>query len=374
MAGCFLPTSYAEMYASVDYLILSGRLYNRFGSWPRDWWEDYTYLFAFKLSSDGSAARFVAVGTLPGYTLNQFSFDEYMGYLRVATSSNERLECVNYTTYGDGSYAYTSCARWRTVSKSTSQVTVLRLPAEGSGADELELMSEITGLGETERIFAVRFFDERAFVVTFRQTDPLYSIDFSNASRPVLADELKVSGFSRYLHPIGTDLLLSVGQDADENTGRQRGLQISLYDVSDLYNISLVTRYNLDESNTGFSFSDAEFDHRAFRYLSRSGWLLIPASNWNYKSPANNFDGFLVFEVKREEIVQLFNVTMLDDRAFDSGGCYYYARMSPRTLVFEGNATFIKSHSYQSWDISEKEYRWDQSLDLYLTEEECKPY
>ena len=102
----------------------------------------------------------------------------------------------------------------------------------------------VGGLGEGERIFAVRFIDDTAFVVTFRQTDPLFTIDLSNPRAPRKVGELHVNGYSAYLHPVGDGRLLGIGRDADDQ-GNTRGLQLSLFDVSDLAHPRRLARQTL---------------------------------------------------------------------------------------------------------------------------------
>ena len=110
---------------------------------------------------------------------------------------------------------------------SESAVTVLR---EQGG--RLAQIGQVGGLGRGERIYAARFLGDVGYLVTFRQVDPLYTIDLSNPAAPKVAGELKITGYSAYLHPIGEDLLLGVGQEASEQ-GRRLGAQVSLFDVSD---------------------------------------------------------------------------------------------------------------------------------------------
>ena len=93
-------------------------------------------------------------------------------------------------------------------------------------------LGQVGGLGRGERIYAVRFIDDLGYVVTFRQTDPLYTLDLSDPAAPRVVGELKILGYSAYLHPVGGDLLLGVGQDATDE-GRRLGTQLSLFDVCD---------------------------------------------------------------------------------------------------------------------------------------------
>ena len=88
----------------------------------------------------------------------------------------------------------------------------------------LTTIGQVDGLGKGERIYAVRFIDTVGYVVTFRQTDPLYTIDLSDPTKPRVVGELKITGYSAYLHPIGDGLLMGVGQDATDQ-GRRLGAQ-----------------------------------------------------------------------------------------------------------------------------------------------------
>ena len=132
-------------------------------------------------------------------------------------------------------------------SESESFVTTLDERAVSSS-----VLGRVGGLGKGERIYAVRFAGDTGYVVTFRQVDPLYTLDLANPSRPAVLGELKVEGYSAYLHPIGGDLLLGIGQDAT-GEGRVLGTQLSLFDVSNLRRPSRLHRWTL-----GPSWSEAE--------------------------------------------------------------------------------------------------------------------
>ena len=160
--------------------------------------------------SDPDATSYRASGSVPGYLLNQFSMSEHRDVLRVASTEEP--------SWWDGA----------TDEQSESRVTTLA--ARGGALVEL---GHAGGLGKGERIYAVRFAGEAGYVVTFRQVDPLYTIDLSRPVAPRVVGELKILGYSAYLHPIGDDLLLGLGRDASER-GTLRGTQLSLFDVSDL--------------------------------------------------------------------------------------------------------------------------------------------
>ena len=137
---------------------------------------------------------------------------------------------------------------------SESGVSVLRPTAA-----RLQTVGRVTGLGKGERIYAVRFLGDRGYVVTFRQVDPLYTLDLRKATAPKVTGELKITGYSAYLHPISDSLLLGVGQDATEQ-GRTLGTQVSLFDVGDPARPRLVAKSRGSATRP----SAAEQDHHAF--------------------------------------------------------------------------------------------------------------
>ena len=116
----------------------------------------------------------------------------------------------------------------------------------------------------------MRLIGDVGYVVTFRQIDPLYTIDLADPERPRVLGELKIPGYSAYLHPVGEDLLLGVGQDVSEQ-GRPLGTQLSLFDVSDLRRPA-----RLHKASLGQGWSEAESDHHAFLFWPRTGLVVLP--------------------------------------------------------------------------------------------------
>jgi uncharacterized secreted protein with C-terminal beta-propeller domain len=200
--------------------------------------------------SDPTKAEYVASGAVEGYLLSQFSMDEYKGFLRVAST--------------------TSPAWWGGGTESESLVTVLEQRGE-----ELSAAGIVDGLGKGEQIYSVRFMGPLGYVVTFRQTDPLYTIDLSDPTNPRAVGELKILGYSAYLHPVGDGLLMGIGQDANE-TGRVQGTQISIFDVSDPSDPRRIDQLTLDEGSS----SQIEYDHHAFLYWEPTGLAMVPVQQW----------------------------------------------------------------------------------------------
>ncbi|MGH9004349.1 MAG: beta-propeller domain-containing protein, partial [Acidimicrobiia bacterium] len=187
-----------------------------------------------------------------GTLLGQYAMDEHDGHLRVATTSGPAFG-------GAEAEAQTS----------ESHVLVLD---PGNGA--LETVGSVSGLGRGETIRGVRFLGDVGYVVTFRQTDPLYTVDLSDPAAPRVVGELKIPGYSAYLHPVGEGLLLGVGQDATD-TGRRTGAQVSLFDVSDP-----AQPRRLDQVDLGQGSSAAEFDHHAFLWWEPKGLAVIPLQTY----------------------------------------------------------------------------------------------
>jgi hypothetical protein len=136
--------------------------------------------------------------------------------------------------------------------------------------DGLQYVGSVGGLGEGEQIYAVRFIGTVGYVVTFRQVDPLYTLDLSNPRSPRVVGELKIPGYSSYLHPVGADRLIGIGQDADAD-GMVRGGQVSLFDVGDA-----ASPARLDTFLMAGGWSDAEHDPHAFLYWPDEELVVIP--------------------------------------------------------------------------------------------------
>jgi len=201
----------------------------------------------YKFNVDGNERpRFVGGGSVPGYVINQYALSDWDGKLRVATTTGEPWAGEQQR-------------------KSESAVYVL-----AQNKRKLVVVGQVGGLGKGERIYAVRFTGPIGYVVTFRQTDPLYTLDLSDPSRPRVIGELKISGYSAYLHPAGGTRLIGIGQEASSQ-GRTLGTQVSLFDVADPAHPKRLSQYHLSGGH-----STAEFDPHAFLYWPSTGLLVVP--------------------------------------------------------------------------------------------------
>lgn len=208
-----------------------------------------------------STSVYVASGEVPGTVLNSYSLSDHEGVLRIATTQESLW--------------------WEDRQESSSSLYTLE-PRNGV----LEVIGQVNDLGRGERIFAVRYLGDLATVVTFRQTDPLYTIDLADPTNPTLLGELKINGYSAYLHPIGDDLLIGVGQDATDD-GRITGTQVSLFDISDRAN-----PVRLDQWTLPGAYSDTEWDARAFLWWGPSELAVIPVNSWGWNPELDREDAF----------------------------------------------------------------------------------
>ena len=233
--------------------------------------EAATMIHKFALTERRAGYR--ASGAVSGYMLSQWSMSEWDGHLRVAT---------------------TSSPAWWGEATSESAVTVL---AEEGG--ELLTVGRVDGLGKGEQIYAVRFIADRGYVVTFRQIDPLYVLDLSNPERPTVEGELKIPGYSAYLHPVDDGYLMGVGQDADLE-GRTSGTQASLFDVRDPANPTRVDRLTISGAS-----SEVEWDHHAFLHHAPTGLTVFPYQQWSWEGDGQgDVVGALVLTVTEHGIAE----------------------------------------------------------------------
>lgn len=193
----------------------------------------------YRIDIDGLSMIPAAKGEVPGWLLNQFSMDEKDGYLRVATTSG-----------------------WV---DSSNDVYVLD--------SDLNTTGSLEGLALNERIYASRFIGDMLYLVTFRQVDPLFVINLTDPANPRLVGELKVPGFSAYLHPVDADRLIGVGMI-------DGSVKVSLFDISDPEHPSEASNVTVP----GWSYSQALYDYKAVLYDPELRLLVLPITSYDNRS------------------------------------------------------------------------------------------
>ncbi len=236
---------------------------------------------------------------------------------------------------------------------------------------------------------AVRFFDDFAYAVTFERIDPFYVVDLTN-EQPIKAGELKVTGFSQYLHPIDSNnqYLVALGQDSDQE-GNILGLQISLFNATTASNPSLMDRLVVEQQENTWSDSSASWDERAFRFVAlgdRKGKVIIPLSMYTWQEfdqvtgeplelpVEQNFEGFSVFNIENDRITKDFDV----DHSFEmtyttTSDCYFWYDWLPeRSFVFNGKLMTMKKYSIVSTDLLTGETLWTLPINTTIPVD-CDP-
>ncbi len=260
-----------------------------------------------------------ATGDVTGHVLNQFSMDENNGYFRIATTKNR-----NWSRWGEETR------------ESYNNLYVLD--------QDLKQVGAVEGLAEGERIYSVRFMQDRAYMVTFKQTDPLFVIDLKSPSNPKVLGELKIPGFSNYLHPYDNETLIGLGKDTKENEWggvTTKGVKLSLFDVSDVSKPKEIDTYILGDTG---SDSIANHDHKAFLFSLDKNLLSIPVKIREDVSGRRGwgkfvFGGAVVFEVDKEEGFKLKGKVDHSDGKEGQrdywGGYSYYDNTVKRSLYID---------------------------------------
>jgi uncharacterized secreted protein with C-terminal beta-propeller domain len=247
-----------QTYASKDNLYVAET--------SRNWWTlqdsslptSQTAIYKFAISKN--KPEYVATGAVRGYTHNQFSFSEYDGVLRVATTEDD----VFYDITPDGKVIQT----WE------RKNNLFVLADDGKG--NLTTSGAVRGFGKDETIRSSRFMGERGFVVTFQQIDPLFTFDLSDPANPQLAGKVDIPGFSSYMHPYDDNHIITIGRAGGAGgIGVGNGIQLQLFDVSDLSKPERLHEFT-PQTSGGWSWSAAEYDHKAFTFYKPANLLAIP--------------------------------------------------------------------------------------------------
>lgn len=309
-----------------------------------------------KFSLDASQPHYRGSGVVPGHLgweqdKKSFRMGEMDGYLRIATSLGETWDLSAQTVL--------------TVLKESESVGDGRLVEVSSLPND----AHPEPIGKPgERLYAARFLGNRAYLVTFRVTDPLYVIDLKDHANPFIAGELKISGYSDFLHPVNENLLLGIGKEAVPDTGNSgwgdgrgawyQGVKISLFDVHDPANPAEVNSVVLGKRGTD---SDALADHHALAYIpsidGKPARLALPVrlhdtstgyvsgNPWDYYDWTHTALYLFDIQVKGKPGITLSGKLTAGDRS--TGNIYGYGYGNDRALILNDSAHFI--HDGRVW-------------------------
>ena len=263
-----LMGNWPTIYASGDTLLIAEPAQDWWWYWGVEDIKEETNIHAFSLDEEGTS--YIGSGRVNGTVLNQFSLSEYDGKIRLATTTGQ-------------------WNRWWVSNPEPMEnhVIVLQPNETTSTLDEI---GRIDGIAPDERIWSARFTEDRAYLVTFRQIDPLWTIDLSDPFSPTIIGELEVPGVSTYIHPLDENNILTIGiGPADLETGLGldwSSTQVSLFDVSNFSNPELASVLPLSpvsEDNRNdwtWGWSEATYEHKAFQYWAPKDMLAVPLSTY----------------------------------------------------------------------------------------------
>ena len=296
------------------------------------WQEDETMKTTIqRIKIDKQTITFQAQGEAPGYVLNQFSMDEYKGYFRIATTTNN---------FG-----------WRTFTEeavSKNNVYVLDM--------NLNVVGKLEDLAPGEQIYSTRFMGDRCYVVTFRNIDPLFVIDLSNPTAPTVLGQLKVTGYSGYLHPYDENHLIGIGKetiyDAKEDFSWYQGVKISFFDVSDVSNPVEIAKYEIGDRGTQSPVLD---DHKALLFNKEKNLLVIPVReakidptqyegeipSWAHGDPV--WQGAYVFDISLNGMQLRGKITHIEDAELLKLGYYFGSDYTVQRSLYIDNVLYTIS-------------------------------
>ena len=292
----------AEVYCTADTLYVGMYEYNS--------GETKTNIFAFSL--DGVNVAYKASGAVKGQFLNQFCFDEYKDCLRVATNN------YDYTT-----------------DKDISSIYILN--------KDLQLIGKLEDLAYDEQIKSVRFMGDTGYVVTFRNTDPLFTLDLSDPTNPKVLGEIKLPGYSAYLHPIGDGYMVGIGYDGDNENAKFNTLKVSVFDVTDPRSPKETDTFVIEEAET-----DVNFEPKAFISSKTMGFIGIPVKHY---SP----EGY--YSVLSYKIIKIENGKILSHEGFthpDENHRYGYGLFRGTFIgekLYTVNLNTVAEHSLTSGEL-----------------------
>jgi len=281
-----------------------------------------------KISIDQKKVEPVATAEVRGYVLNQFSMDEFDENFRIATTTGNmwsRDESKNHLFVFD---------------------------------EDLKPIGKIEDIAPEERIYSVRFMGEKAYMVTFRNIDPLFVIDLSEPTNPQILGKLKIPGYSDYLHPYDENHIIGIGKSTeyDEKEDRvwQQGLKLALFDVSNVEKPKEIASIEIGDRGTD---SDALYEHKAFLFSKEKNLLVLPVrlaeiDEEKYENDKElhraygdfTFQGAFVYNLTPENGFNLLGrITHIDDDSLEKSGYYYYSDDSILRSLYVKNSLYTLS-------------------------------
>ncbi|SCZ07862.1 beta-propeller domain-containing protein [Alkaliphilus peptidifermentans] len=291
-----------SIYASTENLYIANTIYQEVSTWNRNAiGETTTEIHKIKLQ-DGKTS-YAGMGLVNGKILNQFSMDEKDGYFRIATTTGDIWRDDEFT--------------------SKNHLFILD--------NKLEVVGSVNNIAPTERIYSMRFIGDKAYMVTFRETDPFFVIDVKDPTNPKIQGYLKIPGYSNYLHPYDENHIIGFGKEVYETKQGflDGGLKIAVFDVSDVSNP--IEKYKVEIGGRG-THSQLLNNHKALLFDATRNLLALPVTVYSEEESTNNFwkgnfkfQGAYVYHLDMENGFNLKGeITHYTEDDYQKAGIYHY--------------------------------------------------
>ena len=333
------------VYSSQDTLIITENAWDWWWFWGHDDLMESTNIHTFDISQPGETT-YAGSGRVDGTILDQFSISEYEGVVRVATTTGQ-------------------WGRWWMENPEPMENHVITLSHAldvDTGKTRLLEMGRVDGIAYNETIWSARFVEDRAYIVTFENMDPLWTIDLSNPTSPTIMGELKVPGVSTYIHPLSDDAILTIGLGpADEETGLGldwSNTRLSLFNVSnfsDPQETQTLSLSPVEDPTDGWAWawSEATWEHKAFQYWAPKGMLAVPLNTYRYDYYYDE-DGHYHYEYDWVSKLMIVNITeegmelhgeVDHSQFYDTEEYHWWSSYNIRRSIFMGDYIYAISHA-----------------------------
>ncbi len=322
-----------NIYASREHLYVAQSKYDWY--WASSDNKAETVVNKFRLGRD--AITYLGKGSVPGDIVNQFSMDEYKEHFRIAT------------TVGNV---------WDEDNLSKNNVYILD--------KEMKQVGSLEGIAPGEKIYSVRFMGNKAYVVTFKKVDPLFVIDVGDPANPKILGQLKIPGYSDYLHPFDENHIIGFGKDAveasedekvewDQNFAWYQGMKVAMFDVTDVTNPTQLHQIVIGDRGTE---SPLLYDHKALMFDKARGIMAFPVTEAQIpedkKAEAEDntygdyvFQGAYVYKVSIDKGFEYSGrITHYhEDEVKDKSGYYWSGEQDIERILYIGDYLYTVSQA-----------------------------
>jgi hypothetical protein len=331
-----IVTNHPILYSSRDTLLIAESAQDWWWFWGQNTFEEATNIHRFRL--DGARTTYTGSGRVDGTLLGQFALSAHNGIVRVAATRGQ-------------------WGRWW---MQDPEPPVSHLVTLG-GQNTLNRIGSVDGIAPNERLWSVRFTGDEAYLVTFENIDPLWTVDLRNPAQPRILGELKVPGVSTYIHPLG-DHLLTIGIAGTDDGLEWGTTQLTMFDITDRTEPTeeSVLRLNPGRPDEGwsYSYSEATYEHKAFQYWGPLDLVAVPLSTWRWDRDSYEYKSELVLtHAKGGDALEVVGTVSHSDFYNQDNGWWWDFR-DIRRSIFMGNYIYaisdkaVTAHSLDDLSLS----------------------